>query len=161
MRYFSAYALSLKKHLSCGHGVYAYYGAADRGFAAARFTHKAERFALVYVKAYALHGNEVLPLAAEGNLHIAHAYKRLVRFYVFLASGRYARLLDAAYVLYLLGRLYLGRARVKQPCARLMRRGNVKIRRPVFKVYIQRIRIARGERIAANFLEQVRRRALY
>ena len=75
MRYFSAYALSLKKHLSCGHGVYAYYGAADRGFAAARFANEGERFPFVYIEAHVLNRAELLAVQLEINVKIAHGHK--------------------------------------------------------------------------------------
>src|SRR5699024_6934239 len=52
-------------------------------------------------------------------------------------------------------RLYLGRARVQQPCPRLMRRRNIEVRRPDLKVNLERIRVARREGVAPDFVEQV------
>ena len=53
------------------------------------------------------------------------------------------------------------RAGIQQPSAGLMRGRYLEIRRPVLEVYLQRLRVTRGKRIAADRMEQVRRGTLY
>ena len=53
------------------------------------------------------------------------------------------------------------RAGIQQPSAGLMRGRYLEIRWPVLEVYLQRLRITRGKRIAADRMEQVRRGTLY
>ncbi len=66
--------------LAGAHGIDPDDGPADGGLAGAGFAHQTEGLALVNIKGNAVDSHEFIPLAAEGDLHVADAHQHLIQF---------------------------------------------------------------------------------